>query len=157
MTRCVDMATAKVITETFFEIVAAPSYAEGVVEFFRDKKPNLRVLTITPGYAPKLQMTGNRCGYLVQEDMLPPLPKMNEGKWISKARPDLWDDLIFAWKTAAITKSNAIVLVKNGAAVGIGGGFTNRVDAAEYALKLRMKRQKGQCLHQTHSSPSPTP
>ena len=146
MTRCVDMETAKVITETFFEIVAAPSYAEGVVEFFRDKKPNLRVLTITPGYAPKLQMTGNRCGYLVQEDMLPPLPKMNEGKWIGKARPDLWDDLIFAWKTAAITKSNAIVLVKNGAAVGIGGGFTNRVDAAEYALKLACEKAKGAVL-----------
>ena len=78
--------------------------------------------------------------------MLPPLPKMNEGKWIGKARPDLWDDLIFAWKTAAITKSNAIVLVKNGAAVGIGGGFTNRVDAAEYALKLACEKAKGAVL-----------
>lgn len=146
MTRCVDMETAKAITHTFFEIVAAPSYAEGVIEFFSEKKPNLRVLTITPGYAPKLQMTGNRCGYLVQEDMLPPLPEMSRGKWAGRERPDLWDDLIFAWKTAAITKSNAIVLVKDGAAVGIGGGFTNRVDAAEYALKLACEKAKGAVL-----------
>jgi phosphoribosylaminoimidazolecarboxamide formyltransferase/IMP cyclohydrolase len=73
-------------------------------------------------------------------------PKRIEGKWIGKARPDLWDDLIFAWKTAAITKSNAIVLVKDGAAVGIGGGFTNRVDAAEYALKLACEKAKGAVL-----------
>lgn len=146
MTRCVDMETAMAITETFFEIVAAPSYEEGVVEYFKEKKPNLRVLTITPGYAPRLQITGNRCGYLVQDDMLPRLPEMNEGKWIGKARPDLWNDLIFAWKTAAITKSNSIVLVKDGAAVGIGGGFTNRVDAAEYALKLACEKAKGAVL-----------
>ena len=146
MTRCVDMETAKAITQTFFEIVAAPSYAEGVIEFFSEKKPNLRVLTITPGYAPKLQTTGNRCGFLVQEDMLPPLPEMSRGKWAGRERPDLWDDLIFAWKTAAITKSNAIVLVKDGAAVGIGGGFTNRVDAAEYALKLACEKAKGAVL-----------
>ena len=143
MTRNVDMETAKAITETFFEIVAAPSYGEGVIEWFREKKPNLRILTITPGYAPKLQITGNRCGFLVQEDMLPVLPKMDEGKWIGNARPDLWDDIIFAWKTAAITKSNSIVLVKDGAAVGIGGGFTNRVDAAEYALRLACEKAKG--------------
>lgn len=146
MTRSVDMETAKAITETFFEIVAAPSYDEGVIEWFREKKPNLRVLTITPGYAPKLQITGNRCGFLVQEDKLPVLPRMNEGKWIGNARPDLWDDLIFAWKTAAITKSNAIVLVKDGAAVGIGGGFTNRVDAADYALRLACEKAKGAVL-----------
>ncbi len=146
MTRSVDMETAKAITETFFEIVAAPSYDEGVIEWFREKKPNLRVLTITPGYAPKLQITGNRCGFLVQEDKLPALPRMDEGKWIGNARPDLWDDIIFAWKTAAITKSNAIVLVKDGAAVGIGGGFTNRVDAADYALRLACEKAKGAVL-----------
>lgn len=146
MTRGVDMETAKAITETFFEIVAAPSFAEGVIEFFADKKPNLRVLTIVPGYAPKLQITGNRCGFLVQEDMLPALPEINKGKWIGTPKPELWDDLIFAWKTAAITKSNSIVLVKDGAAVGIGGGFTNRVDAAEYALKLAHGKAKGSVL-----------
>ncbi len=146
MTRSVDMETAKAVADTFFEIIAAPSYEAEVVDFFRDKKPNLRVLTITPGYAPKLQITGNRCGYLIQEDTLPPLPSQDKGRWVGKERPDLWDDLIFAWKTAAITKSNAIVLVKEGTSVGIGGGFTNRVDAAEYSLKLAGQKAKGAVL-----------
>lgn len=146
MTRRVDMETARAITETFFEIVAAPSYEDGVIEFFAEKKPNLRVLTIVPGYAPKLQITGNRCGFLIQDDMLPALPAQDKGKWIGAPKPELWDDIIFAWKTAAITKSNSIVLVKDGAAVGIGGGFTNRVDAADYALRLAGDKAKGSVL-----------
>ena len=146
MTRTVDMETAKAITETFFEIVAAPSYGDGVKEYFAEKKPNLRVLTIVPGYAPKLQITGNRVGFLVQEDKLPALPQIDEGKWVGKPKPELWDDIIFAWKTAAITKSNSIVLVKDGAAVGIGGGFTNRVDAGAYALRLAGDKAKGSVM-----------
>ena len=146
LTRTLDMETAKAITETFFEIVAAPAFEEGVVEYFREKKPNLRVLKIVPGYAPKLQITGNRCGFLVQEDKLPALPTEAEGQWHGEAKSELWDDIIFAWKTAAITKSNAIVLVKDGAAVGIGGGFTNRVDAAEYAIRQAGDKAKGSVM-----------
>ena len=116
------------------------------MEYLKEKKPNLRVLKILPGYAPKLQILGNRCGFLVQEDKLPALPRQSEGEWHGKPRPDLWEDIIFAWKTAAITKSNAIVLVKDGAAVGIGGGFTNRVDAAEYAIKLAGDKAKGSVM-----------
>jgi phosphoribosylaminoimidazolecarboxamide formyltransferase/IMP cyclohydrolase len=145
-TRKVDMDTAKAITETFFEIVAAPSYDDGVKEYFAEKKKNLRVLTITPGYLPKYQITGNRVGFLVEEDKLPALPSEGNGKWIGKEHPELWDDIVFAWKTAAITKSNAIVLVKDGAAVGIGGGFTNRVDAAAYAIKLAGGKARGSVM-----------
>ncbi|NLV82693.1 MAG: bifunctional phosphoribosylaminoimidazolecarboxamide formyltransferase/IMP cyclohydrolase [Synergistaceae bacterium] len=143
MTRCVDMETAKAITETFFEIVAAPSFADNVIDYFKEKKPNLRVLTIVPGYAPKLQITGNRVGFLIQEDKLPALPQQKDGKWVGVPRPDLWDDIVFAWKTAAIAKSNTIVIVKDGAALGIGGGFTNRVDAAAYAIRFAGEDAKG--------------
>ena len=146
MTRKVDLETAKTVSETFFEILAAPDFEDGAVEYLKEKKPNLRVLKILPGYAPKLQIIGNRCGFLVQEDRLPALPLEAEGEWHGTPRPDLWDDIIFAWKTAAITKSNAIVLVKDGAAVGIGGGFTNRVDAAEYAIKLAGDKAKGSVM-----------
>lgn len=142
-TRGVCMDTAKAITETFFEIVAAPTYDDGVIDYLAQKKPNLRVLTIVPGYSPTLMINGNRCGFLVQDDVLPPLPEQSNGRWVGPSRPELWDDLIFAWKTAAITKSNAIVLVKDGAAVGIGGGFTNRVDAVAYALNLAGDKARG--------------
>lgn len=146
LTRKVDIETAREITATFFEIVAATGYDDGVLEYFAQAKPNLRVLTIIPGYAPALMVNGNRCGFLVQEDSLPPLPEQQNGTWTGVPRPDLWSDLIFAWKTAAITKSNAIVLVKDGAAVGIGGGFTNRVDAVRYALELAKEKAVGSVL-----------
>lgn len=145
-TRKVCMETAQQITQTFFEIVAAPDYGEGVLEYLASTKPNLRVLTITAAYSPALMINGNRCGFLVQEDALPALPTQSRGSWVGAPRPELWDDLLFAWKTAAITKSNAIVLVKDGAAVGIGGGFTNRVDAARYALNLAGDKARGSVL-----------
>lgn len=146
LTRAVDMETAKAISETFFEIIAAPDYEEGATEYLAEKKHNLRVLKIIPGYAPKFQILANRSGWLVEEDKLPELPCESRGKWHGTPRPELWDDIIFAWKTAAITKSNAIVLVKDGAAVGIGGGFTNRVDAAEYAIKMAKDKAKGSVM-----------
>ena len=145
-TRSVDMETASAITETFFEIVAAPSFEDKVIEYFKEKKPNLRVLEISPKYTPKLQVTGNRVGFLIQEDKLPAFPQEEMGTWVGTPRPDLWDDLLFAWKTAAITKSNAISIVKNGSALGIGGGFTNRVDAAAYALNLAGEKAKDAVL-----------
>ncbi|MDO4987884.1 MAG: bifunctional phosphoribosylaminoimidazolecarboxamide formyltransferase/IMP cyclohydrolase [Synergistes sp.] len=142
VTRKVDLDTAKKISETFFEILAAPDFDNEAAEYLKEKKPNLRVLKLRAGYAPQLQITGNRCGFLIEDDKLPKLPTQEDGKWHGVARPDLWDDIIFAWKTAAITKSNAIVLVKDGAAVGIGGGFTNRVDAAEYAIRQAGEKAK---------------
>lgn len=146
ITSRVDIETAKAVSATFFEIIAASGYDEGVIEFLAQSKPNLRVLTLVPGYAPGVMISGNRCGFLVQDDVLPPLPAQPSGKWIGTPRPDLWDDMIFAWKTAAITKSNAIALVKDGAAVGIGGGFTNRVDAVNYALSLAKEKASGSVL-----------
>lgn len=143
LTRRLDMETAKAITATFFEIVAATGYEDGVLEYLADAKPNLRVLTVVPGYSPNAMVIGNRCGFLVQDDAMPPLPKQASGSWVGAPRPDLWEDLVFAWKTAAITKSNAIVLVKDGAAVGIGGGFTNRVDAVNYALAQAGEKAAG--------------
>ncbi len=50
---------------------------------------------------------------------------------------------MFAWRAACLTKSNAIVLASGGAAVGIGGGFTNRVDAARYAIARADERANG--------------
>ncbi|MDR1651369.1 MAG: bifunctional phosphoribosylaminoimidazolecarboxamide formyltransferase/IMP cyclohydrolase, partial [Synergistaceae bacterium] len=126
----VDLKLAKRIAEHFFEIAASPEIDPDAAEFLKAKKPNLRLLTITGNYTPREQVTGSRAGYLIQAETLPPLPSQSEGRWIGTPRPDLWKDLIFAWRTASLVKSNAIVLASGEASVGIGGGFTNRVDAA---------------------------
>jgi phosphoribosylaminoimidazolecarboxamide formyltransferase/IMP cyclohydrolase len=49
--------------------------------------------------------------------------------------PQQTADLLFAWRIAKRVRSNAIVLARDGATVGIGGGQTSRVDAAELAVK----------------------
>ena len=116
------------------------------LEYLKSAKPNLRLLTITGQYPVLEQITGNRCGFMIQSDALPPLPAEQEGKWIGTPRTDLWNDLLFAWKTAAITKSNAIVIAKDTASLGIGGGFTNRVDACQYALTLAADKAQGAVL-----------
>jgi phosphoribosylaminoimidazolecarboxamide formyltransferase/IMP cyclohydrolase len=142
-TGAVDLPLAKRLCEHFYEIVAAPEIAPEAIEFLKSKKPNLRLLTITGDYTPREQITANRSGYLVQAETLPPVPVQKDGKWVGTPRPELWGDLLFAWRVAALTKSNAITLVSEGASVGIGGGFTNRVDAARYAIAMAGEKARG--------------
>src|SRR5918998_2890086 len=52
-------------------------------------------------------------------------------------------DLLFAWRVAKAVRSNAIVLARHGATVGIGGGQTSRVEAAELAVKKAGERTQG--------------
>jgi phosphoribosylaminoimidazolecarboxamide formyltransferase/IMP cyclohydrolase len=145
-TRRVDLTLAKHIAEHFYEILAAPEITPEAIEYLKSAKRNLRLLTITGLYTPRDQITGNRSGFLIQGETLPPPPSQKEGHWVGNARPELWDDLYFAWKTASLAKSNAIVLASGGASVGIGGGFTNRVDAAEYAIKMAGDRARGSVM-----------
>ncbi|MDR1137621.1 MAG: bifunctional phosphoribosylaminoimidazolecarboxamide formyltransferase/IMP cyclohydrolase [Synergistaceae bacterium] len=139
----VDLPLAKKIAENFYEILAAPEITPEAMEFLKSSKRNLRLLSVTGGYTPREQITSGRAGFLVQTETLPPQPSQNEGKWIGRARPDLWGDLLFAWKIAGLAKSNAIALASGGASVGIGGGFTNRVDAAKYAIEMAGGKAQG--------------
>jgi phosphoribosylaminoimidazolecarboxamide formyltransferase/IMP cyclohydrolase len=134
------------LSEHFYEIIAAPEIDDDAIEFLCGKRKNLRLLTTTGDYTPREQITANRAGFLVQSETLPPLPSLSEGRWEGKPYPELWGDLIFAWRTASLTKSNAIVLAKDLASVGIGGGFTNRVDAAKYAIALAGDRANGSVM-----------
>ena len=139
----VTLQLAQKLAENFYEIVAAPDFDRDAIEFLSAKKPNLRILTLTGDYSPREQIIGGRVGYLVQRETLPAMPSQEDGYWTGVPRSDLWGDLLFAWRAASLTKSNAIVLVSEGATVGIGGGFTNRVDAAEYAIARAGERAKG--------------
>lgn len=145
-TRPLDLATAEKMAEHFFEIVAAPEISAEAIEFLKSKKPSLRILTLTGAYNPREQVTGNRAGFLMQHETLPPLPVMKEGRWVGKPRPDLWDGLLFAWRASCLAKSNAIVLAADGATVGIGSGFTNRVDAARYAIEHAGEAARGSVM-----------
>jgi len=146
ISRKVDAATLEKMTERFTEVLVAPDFDDGTLEILREKKPSLRILRWKGGRASTLQYTGTWSGILVQQDSLPSLPVPEKGEWVGRPRPDLWDDLIFAWKAAALSKSNAISIVTDGEAVGIGRGFCSRLHAVEFAVKQAGGRAQGAVL-----------
>jgi phosphoribosylaminoimidazolecarboxamide formyltransferase/IMP cyclohydrolase len=133
LTDVVDKKTAELLNKHFFEVIAAPDFDDKSLEILKSKA-NLRLLKLTDNYKNKDKITGCKAGILIQQDVLPPLISKDSCRWIGEPKYELWEEIVFAWKCAWLTKSNAITIVKDGTVVGIGGGFTNRVDAARYAL-----------------------
>ena len=134
--RPMDKATAGAINEAFYEIVIAPSYDDDALSILTQKR-NLRLLEMTDASVatPSLDIRTVRGGFLVQA------ADMGEmGEWQTVTERALTDaelaDLRFAWKAARHVKSNAIVIVKDGALLGMGAGQPNRLISVELALKL---------------------
>ena len=127
----VDVATAEAISALFVECIVAPAFEDGAVEILGRKK-NLRVLAGTASWpANGKDYKRVRGGLLVQDRA--PVPRVGHG-WnvVSIRQPDSREerDLAFAWRAVASVKSNAIVLVRDGATIGIGAGQMSRVDAS---------------------------
>lgn len=134
LTRGVDVPMAEAIAQKFIEVLLCPEICEDAVALLAQKRPALRVVTWRGGRIFDQQMVSTWCGLLTQTDALPPLPLQDKGQWIGTPRPDLWNDLILAWKTAALSKSNAVAIVKDRKTVGIGMGFCSRIFAVDFAL-----------------------
>ncbi|MCL1928250.1 MAG: bifunctional phosphoribosylaminoimidazolecarboxamide formyltransferase/IMP cyclohydrolase [Treponema sp.] len=127
-----DAVTAAKLAELFLEIVVAPDFEDAALEILKTKK-NLRV--IKARYAPrdKVECIAVDGGLLVQQTDNTLLEKWEV---VTQTNPENSDiaDMIFGLRTVSYVKSNAIVVVKDKAALGIGGGQTNRIWAAEQAL-----------------------
>ncbi|GMQ92553.1 MAG: bifunctional phosphoribosylaminoimidazolecarboxamide formyltransferase/IMP cyclohydrolase [Acidimicrobiia bacterium] len=137
-----DVATATAISEYFVEIVIAPSISAEAKAVMALKK-NLRVLIAPVASDFDLDVRTVDDGFLVQvRDSV----ATGAEDWETKTRQPTDQetmDLEMAWVLAAHTKSNAVVLVRNGAAVGVGAGDQSRVGAAERALAKAGDRAKG--------------
>ncbi len=129
----VDAATAGKISEIFCEIIAAPDFDEPALSILKAKK-NLRIMKITHAPLEEKECITVDGGLLVQDGDRKLLEKWEV---VTKAQPDPgdFDDMIFGMRTVTFVKSNAIVIVKDGAAVGIGGGQTNRIWPARDSLE----------------------
>ncbi|GMO60753.1 MAG: bifunctional phosphoribosylaminoimidazolecarboxamide formyltransferase/IMP cyclohydrolase [Termitinemataceae bacterium] len=129
----IDVETAVKLSELFLEIVVAPDFEPQALEILKKKK-NLRIIEAKTQAKEVLETVSIDGGLLVQETN-----RTLYEKWdvVSEKKPDPNDipDMIFGIKAVAWVKSNAILLVKDRAAIGIGGGETNRIWAAESALK----------------------
>jgi phosphoribosylaminoimidazolecarboxamide formyltransferase/IMP cyclohydrolase len=131
----VDDEAAAAVASLFVECVVAPSFSDEARRLLGEKK-NLRVLEGEARVAPdSLDLKRVRGGVLVQERSP---AKLDDAGWqvmtTRQPTPAEWTDLLFAWRAVASVKSNAIVLARDGATIGIGAGQMSRVDAAFLAV-----------------------
>ncbi|MFP5327283.1 MAG: bifunctional phosphoribosylaminoimidazolecarboxamide formyltransferase/IMP cyclohydrolase [Acidimicrobiia bacterium] len=145
LNRPIDEATVEaMVSAAQADVVIAPGYEPGVVEALQKKRKNTRLLEAQPPTAERLQLRQISGGFLVQES-----PRFdstrNEWKVVTKAAPseEQWLDAELAWRVCGWVKSNSIVLVKDGQAVGIGAGQQNRVEAGQIAAQKAAGRAKG--------------
>ena len=126
----VDEETADAVSSLFVECIVAPSFSAGALEALGRKK-NLRVLEGRAEWRPHaLDYKRVRGGFLAQERAA--RDGGEEWKVVTKRQPSDEElrDLQFAWRAVGSVKSNAIVLARAGATIGIGAGQMSRVDAA---------------------------
>lgn len=131
--REVDEETAIEMSKIFLEVVAAPSFTNAALEVLKKKK-NLRVIKCNEKPNAKKFMVTVDGGILVQEE---DLKLKNEINVVTEKQPTESElrDMEFGMKVVKYVKSNAIVAIKDGVAIGIGGGQVNRIWATTEALE----------------------
>lgn len=130
----IDKNTAEEISKLFFEILIAPSFSAEALEILKTKK-NRIILQSKPFEFPKTNKRSILNGELIQERDHHS-EKEADFKIVTEKNPSKQEiaDLIFAAKVVKHTKSNAIVLIKNGQLCGSGTGQTSRIDALQQAI-----------------------
>ena len=144
--RTVTLAMAMNMMDNFTEVVIAPGYELEALRLLMERKKNLRILELPRTYAREShelkQISG---GFLIQES--DGFSKFTSKSWklVSGKLPDdqAMADLEFAWRAVRSVKSNAILLAKNGASIGIGMGQVNRVDSCKLAVERGIMSARG--------------
>ena len=145
LNQIVDEATVqRMVAGPQADVVIAAGYAPGVIEALQARRKNTRILEAPAPGAEPLDVRQISGGFLVQAPRHFASTR-NEWRVVTKAAPtpEQWSDLELAWRVCGHVKSNAIVLVKNGQAVGIGAGQQNRVESGEIAAKKAAGRARG--------------
>jgi phosphoribosylaminoimidazolecarboxamide formyltransferase/IMP cyclohydrolase len=141
--RAMTTATAQALSDVFTEVVVAPDFEPGALELLETKK-NLRVIRARPPVGNRLTLRSIDGAILVQTvDAV--ADDSSTWRVAGKTKPTEAQrrDAAIAWVVCAATSSNAIVLVNDGCAVGIGAGQQNRVDAARIACVRAGERARG--------------
>jgi len=135
-------SAAEAIAKIFCEVVIAPSFEVAALEVLSAKK-NLRILQAPLFASSDVEVRRVAGGFLLQT---PDGPDDATGaKVVTKAQPteEQLADLRLAWTVVKHVKSNAIVLVKDGAAVGVGAGQMSRVESTQLAARRAGERAVG--------------
>ena len=142
--RPLDAATARELAKTFLEAVICPAIDADAADVLSAKQ-RLRVLVVDrPSCAEQADVRSIDGGLLVQE---PDRVVADRGTMTVATRreptEEEWRDLLVAWRVCRHVKSNAIVIVRDGMAVGVGAGQMSRVEAAEIAVARAGERARG--------------
>jgi phosphoribosylaminoimidazolecarboxamide formyltransferase/IMP cyclohydrolase len=144
--RKVTVEMAEPLSQVFTEVIIAPEYEPAALEILM-KKPSIRILTCPNTKLSPLEIRPVSGGVLLQNTDKIDAPGDDCANWKQvtgeKVSQQVLADLQFAWRAVRAVKSNAILLAKNGAAVGIGMGQVNRVDSARLSIDRAGDQAKG--------------
>lgn len=128
---------AAALSEIFLEIIIAPAYTPRALALLTKKK-NLRILAMPMSRAEEKteQWISVYGGAALRQDYDIKTIAASQCRCVTKKKPTAaqLEDLLFAWRVCKFVKSNAIVVAKNGATLGVGAGQMNRVGSARIAL-----------------------
>ena len=148
--RPVSVAMAEQLRETFTEAIVAPGYDTGAVEVLQSLPrggKNIRILQCAPATRGGAETRPISGGLLLQARDDVDAEGDDPSTWTlatgDAASPELLADLAFAWKACRAVKSNAILLAREGASVGVGMGQVNRVDSCRLAVERAGERATG--------------
>lgn len=146
--RPVTLKMAENLRDIFTEVIVAPDFEPAALEVFKEKK-NLRLLRLPDDWEQEgMDVRLVSGGLLLQDaDRFPAddFESVADGwQLVAGEEPDMpLSELVFAWKSCRAVKSNAIVLTKHSATVGIGMGQVNRVDSCRLAVERAGDRVEG--------------
>jgi phosphoribosylaminoimidazolecarboxamide formyltransferase/IMP cyclohydrolase len=142
----VSVEMAETVADIFTEVIIAPAYEPGAVEVLARKK-NIRILVASEPLVGGIEMRPISGGMLLQDRDALDAEGDDPNNWTlatgNPADEQTLTDLAFAWRACRAVKSNAIVVAKDGATVGVGMGQVNRVDAAALAVQRAGDRVVG--------------
>jgi len=135
--RQIGVELAEKLHENFVEVLIAPAYEEGALDVLQQKEA-IRILCGEERRgADPIERDAKRVlgGLLIQDRDGDPEPR-ELMEVVTKTEPDedRWSDLLFAWTVVRHVRSNAIVIAKDGATLGIGAGQMSRVDSVRLSI-----------------------
>jgi phosphoribosylaminoimidazolecarboxamide formyltransferase / IMP cyclohydrolase len=135
--RAVDREFADALLRQFCEVILAPHFTDEAVEAL-SAKPNLRILEDNERRRMNISEWDVKrvMGGLLVQDRDIDLEDRSEMEVVTERKPSEheWGEMLFAWKVCKHVRSNAIVLARNLASVGIGAGQMSRVDSVRLAI-----------------------
>ncbi len=137
LNRPVDLACAQALSKQFIEVLLAPRFEPEALEVLTEKK-NVRLLELPDWPEPVGDLEAKPVigGLLVQDR--DEVSETAEQMTVMSAKQPTeaeWDDMRFAWQVCRHVRSNAIVIAREGATIGIGAGQMSRVDAVAIAIE----------------------